>query len=621
MKQKNAIRILGTLCVTTLAVGTLTIGVTTLDGNAGTPKATPIPNYFNVPLDTAPYTLGDVRAANLHGFDHTGLLTSATVSNDNTACPSEADSSRWGGTAVINGITITIPCNLIVQMPANTYKWADMVHETTVNHRPSLNNYEFHVVGNIVDGKYVAALADIAEQSLNSGSGFIQSIDYNTGDLKVRAANGNTVRVRLNDPHGRFGRAQSPDPRFSVDDENPSVHAGTGYPMCIPRTDPALLPDQVCPQKNRPIAQGTIPCRTFAAAGITTLPNGNTDISPTPVGQYCTQFVMKAAPGTTTDVLNRALVASNIASTSEPDAREQAPFEVGDYIFFSGILSYDAVIGENYVSAYEVEANLGIYTQPKTLPAYLAIGEFGLGTADPAATAINGAAQETALRIFFETEVTDMLAPVDIYMVDVDPVTGVEHNRWVSQFAMTAECNTDLLPYQTNLTTTPASCYGITGGINTQFYQAQPQRARVRVAKLQANLINKPSRTMRAMVRTMCKPYTASTGTTAQAQSTIAAMFDQATGQSLVTSAAGNPDLCLAGKVAASTSIALGSTGNANGLVAGQYSAPMGEFIFPENLHQGDSIVPFDFWQLPFLRYGEGKNTADGVGSLTPTPW
>ena len=38
---------------------------------------------------------------------------------------------------------------------------------------------------------------------------------------------------------------------------------------------------------------------------------------------------------------------------------------------------------EDYISAHTVEANLGIYTQPGTQPSYLAIGEFGVGTADP----------------------------------------------------------------------------------------------------------------------------------------------------------------------------------------------------------------------------------------------
>ena len=63
----------------------------------------------------------------------------------------------------------------------------------------------------------------------------------------------------------------------------------------------------------------------------------------------------------------------------------------------------------------------------------------------------------------------------------------------------------------------------------------------------------------------------------------------------------------------------------ANGLVAGQYYAPVFDYIFPENIRPGDTLVPFDFWHLPFLRNGEGADHASGigpcVGPLEPSPW
>jgi hypothetical protein len=55
----------------------------------------------------------------------------------------------------------------------------------------------------------------------------------------------------------------------------------------------------------------------------------------------------------------------------------------------------------------------------------------------------------------------------------------------------------------------------------------------------------------------------------------------------------------------------------ANGLFAGVYSAPVFEYIFPENVSVGDPVVPFDFWDLGFLVNGEGP----GTGQLTPRPW
>ena len=61
------------------------------------------------------------------------------------------------------------------------------------------------------------------------------------------------TRVQINDPVGRFGLKHSPDPRFTADTDNATVHAKTGYPMCIPRTDPAVADDPLCPKVNRPL--------------------------------------------------------------------------------------------------------------------------------------------------------------------------------------------------------------------------------------------------------------------------------------------------------------------------------------------------------------------------------
>jgi hypothetical protein len=55
----------------------------------------------------------------------------------------------------------------------------------------------------------------------------------------------------------------------------------------------------------------------------------------------------------------------------------------------------------------------------------------------------------------------------------------------------------------------------------------------------------------------------------------------------------------------------------ANGLFAGQYTAPVFEFIFPETAQPGSPVVPNDLWDFGFLVNGEGS----GVGALTPTPW
>jgi hypothetical protein len=505
-----------------------------------------------------------VDPALIHGFDVTGFIQDMKVNATNAGCPDETDPSRFGGSVTLNNQTITIPCNLIVQMPANTFTWADFVHGGDAGGDPSFGDlslgqgypsFEVGVQGNVVDGRWIAGLAFVSQQSLNGGSGVIRSIDYTTGELHVDSGDpARPATVLINDPKGRFGRPQSPDGRFSVDDANPTIHAATGYPMCVPRvhTDPTLAlateDDPLCPQANRPRPS----CRNFSVAGV--VPPASGELTPAPAGQrYCSQYVMPRPGG-----------------ASGPDPTQQAPFEVGDYISYSGTL-VNAPDGP-YVSAHTIEANVGIYTQPGSQPSYLAIGEFGVGTADPNATAANGAGQETQDRIFLESETTDVKTPVDIYMMDVNPATGALRNRWVTPFEMTGE-NASGIP---------------SGGITTQNTGPQPQRARIRATKAPAGLLSQPTRTIRVAARTLCTPAGP------DAQTALDACFKNA------------PTF-------------------ANGLTAGQYVAPVFEFIFPENVKPGDAIVPNDLWHLPFLRSGEGSTTPSdigpSVGPLTPAPW
>jgi hypothetical protein len=506
------------------------------------------------PVPTLPDPAFSVAPALIHGFDETGFIQDATVSADNSACPDVADKKFWGGSVTINNTKIAVPCNLVVQMPANTLTWADMV-----NGGPSLAlkdsahpSFEMRAVGNIVDGKHIAGLMFASQQSTNTGSGIISKIDYATGDIHVDTGDpANPAIIEINDPNGRFGRKQSPDPRFSVDDQNPTIHAGTGYPMCVPRTNPATTDDALCPQVNRPKPAGAgRHCRNFTDAGVVPLP-GAGDFTQPPAGQvYCGMFAMKSVTDPT-------------RTATDPDPRQQAPFEVGDHITWSGTLMKSAAGGADVISAHTVEANVGIYTQPNTQPSYVAIGEFGVGSADPNAVAASGVAQETQDRIFLEAETTDVKTPVDIYLQDVDAATGALHNRWVTPFEMTGE----------NQLGNPS------GGITTQFTGAQPQRARLRATKAPLGLLSQPTRTIRVASRSLCTPDAS--------QATMDACLNNA-------------------------------PTTANGLVAGEYTAPTFEFIFPENVMPGDGVVPNDLWHLPFLRNGEGPGNA---GPLEPAPW
>ena len=58
------------------------------------------------------------------------------------------------------------------------------------------------------------------------------------------SSHGSATLIQINDPIGRWGLVHSPDPRFSGDTNNTTIHAATGYPMCVPRVDPAAHPER-----------------------------------------------------------------------------------------------------------------------------------------------------------------------------------------------------------------------------------------------------------------------------------------------------------------------------------------------------------------------------------------
>jgi hypothetical protein len=288
------------------------------------------------------------------------------------------------------------------------------------------------------------------------------------------------------------------------------------------------------------------------------------ELPPPAAGQvYCSAFVMPA-PAT--------------RKTTDPNAKEQTPFEVGDHVVWAGTLVKNTD-GTTYVSAHTLRADIDVFTQPGSTPSYLSIEGSLIGSADPLLTSVTGVAQEPRDRLVLEAATTDNQSSVDIYLPDIDPKSGAVRNRWVTPQAMTGE------------TTGPAG-----GGISTQFTGPQPERARLRANKSPVGLLANPTRTVRITNRLTCKP-TDPVGQAFDGNSTTALPMPV--------------DSCLANVPVV-----------ANGLQGGVYTAPMFDFVFPENIRGGDPIVPYDFWHLGFLRYGEGPNgITPAEGPLTPPPW
>jgi hypothetical protein len=480
-------------------------------------------------------------------FDMTGFLQEATLDN--------AADVFSGGTLQVNGHTVTVPRGTVVFLPANSLTWQQLFDQAPAPyglHTPTgpqtglaladlpapLTTYEVHVIGNrVVDmvagtDRYIAGLVDISQQALNSGQGFINFIDYANGEMRIGGTLGDPnagMRVRINDPvvaaigTGRHSLGLSPDPRFTNDQENPTIRTETAYPLCLPRvsSDPAVPggpDDPLCPQRNRP--------RDAA-------------------GTFQTIFTMPPPP----------------ALAGQPDSLQQAPFEVGDYVTFAGTLVRDdglapptvgpypppppaGVKPPTYISAHTMIANLGIFTARGSNPAYVAIDVTILGVGG---AAIPGFPQEAAKRTRFEGFSTDPSRIVELYGIDVGCDMTPSDRNWGSA-----------LP-------DPGPPTGVVLGR----WRFRPPTGVLNMPP--SGVFLPPTREVRAVIHGAWTP-----GSTAP-------------------------------KVA-------------NGLTAGQYHAPISEYLFPENLGIGNPPVPLNFQDFPFLANGTNSLAPFAVGQLDPWP-
>jgi hypothetical protein len=363
-------------------------------------------------------------------FAMTGFIQSMTVDT-----PTDLLS---GGTVVINGFTITVPRNTILQMPAATMTWQELWANAPAGYKAlgqtglalsdtpkPLATFEFSVNGNRVintaagTDQYIAGLVLISQQSLNASQGYINSIDYSRlpggpVEILVSKALGGPVgaRIRINTPNGRYG---VPDPnadvRFSADEDNPTISARNGYPMCLPRINPATGVDSLCPSWNRP------------RDGFT--------------GAFASNYQMSAAPAGVPDAKGITHQVGYPTPAVKPDPFEQAPFEIGDYVTYIGTLTADPVLKAGtvatdpvnyYISAHTISADVAPQTAPGTWPVYTTIEDeriFVGGVRNPIFPL------EGQEKIFGDAFTTDYSQLVDIYGVDVDPCNGNRTHRFL----------------------------------------------------------------------------------------------------------------------------------------------------------------------------------------------
>jgi hypothetical protein len=377
-------------------------------------------------------------------FNLIGYIQAFKLCDPNyNVAPCNKTDARAAATMKVNGITVIIPENLKIIMPGTYLTAQDIFKGPKGTANSALSSPEqsglaiedqheagktfipftVEISGNIAINanskvEYIAGLVNISQGVLQTSAGYIHDIDFAKGELHITPDMANTtnlVRVRLNDPDddsgsGRFGKLPIDphnDDRFKVDQDNPTVHAMTGYPVCIPAT---AAGDDRCPMSNR-------------------MPDLN-------VRRYT--IGSKQAEN-----VNRVPVA-NAPLCSGCDSNKLVPLVPGDYVIYSGIWMDDAdatTSTTGYISAYALEANLGIYTSPGENPVYVAIEESLWGTGGipfpnlpqetgpgkPAPTSPPGENLVTRFRIVGFS--TDPSRVVELLALDIDKDSGEETTR------------------------------------------------------------------------------------------------------------------------------------------------------------------------------------------------
>jgi hypothetical protein len=459
--------------------------------------------------------------------------------SDGSWCANPND-ARAGAIMKVNGTKVIIPKNSYIVMPGSYLRPKaifDMkLPTTTVGSGLALEDtppppfpYVADLIGNIVNGEYIAGLANIMQIPLQIGSGFIKEIS-STGELLIGPELSNpavSARVRLNDPDigtgtGRYGIAQSADPRFQADQGNPTVHAATGYPLCVPRNTPPA-DDAECPSSNRP-------------------------------------------KGTDGNLLRRFTMGTTFALSDAPpcggacDPEKMAPLEIGDYVTYTGILVKDPTLADpnsTYISASALEADLGIYTDKGEDPAYLFIEVAILGAGG---TVFPGLDQETGpgkvlpgqtlvTRFRIVGFTTDPSRNVDVFALDPKMSISDPDNKGKFTERLISSITPSVKP--------PMGRFEIT--VDQQVFMPPPREIRARINGIDGSSDSSPSTA-------------------------------------------------------------------ANGLVYGEYTAPVSEYIFPEGRVFGGKKpvpgwIPANFEDLCFLSRGwwpDGEDLA--LEPLDPWP-
>ena len=175
-------------------------------------------------------------------FDMVGFIQQATVDR-----PGDIFS---GGTITVNNVKIIVPYYTILQMPAFALTWQELFAKAPAPYTGLQTGLALQDVPKPAlhlrgarrrqpaarrDRTSPACCSSRSSRCTPARAGSPRSTSP-TGEVTVDG----TTRVKPNDPLGRFSvgfpGGSSPDARFTIDEDNPTVRASSSYPMCIPRS-------------------------------------------------------------------------------------------------------------------------------------------------------------------------------------------------------------------------------------------------------------------------------------------------------------------------------------------------------------------------------------------------
>ena len=421
----------------------------------------------------------------------------------------DSPNDHWSsGSIVVGGQAITIPRNLLIDLPANRmtlqqlYKDAPAACITALETglakadscNASVSGGIATIAANRLSTGQVIAGDVLIEKGAESVTGQITFIDANDGYFRINGVVGSNsagVMVRLNDPTSRHtvqsgqgclsgANNCSADPRFALDADNYTNTFVGGFPLCIPSTVARDVPSSL--------------------TAILTL------VKATALGLVKGANPLQKAWSGSDDALCPLINRPGFGLVSG-DSRRFAPIKVGDSMTVEG--NYEEIGGVRFLSAHTSQVGTMLTTNSvdASMPDYM---EFEEAFIDAPGF------QNQRARSLFIGFVTRAPADIMIWSIHYDPTTNSPH-----EFPLATTLGCDAASGANQCTAQGIAGLAGAGNIfrikhDVDFVLAATNPTKVKPALNPCAHLNADSRFNSAAGQTVCSPGAGMAGTFAE---------------------------------------------------------------------------------------------------------